>query len=277
VASGFWVYLSPHFDDIALSCGGLVWSQAQAGDQVSVWTVCAGKTPPDLLKKSESLSPFAASLHQRWQVGQEAVEIRRREDSASCQTMGAAHRHLPLPDCIYRQAGRDYWATRRRAAKAQASAPFLYDSEQALFGSLHHAEQPLVEQLGRFLAQEVPEQAQVVCPLALGGHVDHRLARAAAEQSGRRLLYYADYPYVLQQIETLDTLQGAGWKKHLTLLSPEALQAWQASIASHASQISTFWPNLEVMAQEIDRYGGLLGGGALWEASQDIDSNPEVH
>jgi LmbE family N-acetylglucosaminyl deacetylase len=31
-----WIYLSPHFDDAVLSCGGLIFDQAQAGTPVEI-------------------------------------------------------------------------------------------------------------------------------------------------------------------------------------------------------------------------------------------------
>lgn len=93
-----WIYLSPHLDDVALSCGGLVWEQSQAGEQVEVWTVCAGDPPPG------PLSPFAEELHRRWKTGPEAAQPRREEDKRSLEFLGASPRHFPLPDCIYRRA-----------------------------------------------------------------------------------------------------------------------------------------------------------------------------
>src|SRR5512139_3118661 len=77
-----WIYLSPHLDDAALSCGGLIWEQVHAGDTVSVWTICAGDPP------NGSLSPFAEALHARWQSGIEAAVLRREEDVTSCLLLG---------------------------------------------------------------------------------------------------------------------------------------------------------------------------------------------
>jgi len=37
-----WIYISPHFDDAVLSCGGLIWEQTHKGITVEIWTVCAG-------------------------------------------------------------------------------------------------------------------------------------------------------------------------------------------------------------------------------------------
>jgi LmbE family N-acetylglucosaminyl deacetylase len=247
-----WIYLSPHFDDVALSCGGSVWEQTQRGESVSIWTICAGDRAP------APLSPFAETLHQRWQTGLDAVPRRKEEDLASCQVMGASPTYFSIPDCIYR-VGPD-------------NTP-LYTSEEAIFGSLHPLEAPLLAQLAADLARCLPEQGDVVCPLALGGHVDHRLVHAAAwqalqDRSTRRLWFYADVPYVIQQATTLEDIRQGGWKSHTIPLSSEGLAAWQEAIAAHASQISSFWPDLERMRNAIRRYCEENGGLVLWQKDE---------
>ena len=229
-----WIYLSPHSDDVALSCGGLVWEQVQAGQAVSIWTVCAGDPP------AGPLSPFAESLHARWQTGGNAMQQRRLEDSASCQRLGAAYRPYDVPDCIYR-VGHNPDA-------------YLYTSEEALFGALHPDEAGLVRELAARIMRDLPDAAQVVCPLGLGNHVDHQFTRAAAQVIGRPLWYYADYPYVLQSRSVLDAFQAAGWQSQAFLVSETGLQAWGEAVAAHTSQISTFWPDLQTMRAAIRAY-----------------------
>jgi LmbE family N-acetylglucosaminyl deacetylase len=240
-----WIYLSPHFDDVALSCGGLLWEQAQAGDTAAVWTVCAAEVPPG------SLSPFAQSLHERWGTELATIVQRRAEDVRSIHLLGAGARYFGFPDCIYRRDA--------------DSGVHLYASEEALFGELHPTEDSLVAQLSTELAQEIPVGAQVVAPLALGGHVDHRLVRAAAEKLETPLWYYADYPYIEESGE-------AEWvrleeKEHLDFAVSEAgVEAWVASIAAHASQISTFWPDREAMQAAIKAYHQQVGGVRLFRS-----------
>ena len=238
-----WIYLSPHYDDIALSCGGLVWEQSQQGDAVSVWTICGGAPVPGQL-----FSAFAELLHARWESGPEAVVVRQAEDAASCRVMGAARRNFPWLDCIYRTSS--------------AGQP-LYTSEEALWGEIHPEEQALIEQLVQTFGQEIPPEAQIVCPLALGDHLDHRLVRAAAEQTGRPLLYYPDYPYVVRSEPQrhLQALQDAGWQTHHYPVSGAGLSAWQEAVAAHRSQISTFWNSLEGMKQAMEAYWQLRGEG----------------
>src|SRR5512138_416649 len=99
-----WVYLSPHFDDAVLSCGGLISDQLKSGLAVEVWTVCAGSPDPGL-----PLSTFAQGLHNRWGTGLEAVAARRVEDEAAIHRLGACSRYWNLPDCIYRRLPGDGW------------------------------------------------------------------------------------------------------------------------------------------------------------------------
>lgn len=239
-----WIYLSPHLDDVALSCGGLVWEQAVAGERVIVVTICAGDPPPGQLSK------FAEGLHARWGIGQEAAAARRAEDRCACQRMGAIAWHLSIPDCIYR-------------LNPYEGSP-LYPSEEALLGPLNPVEAELVASLQQELSQSLPSIVNLVCPLAVGGHVDHRLVRTVAEGLGRPLWYYADAPYVLRAVEALEGAV-SGMRKTILPVTESGLEAWIEAIALHASQISTFWPDLQSMRVEISAYCRQAGGVRLWQ------------
>jgi LmbE family N-acetylglucosaminyl deacetylase len=263
-----WIYLSPHFDDIALSCGGVAWEQSHAGDRIAIWTICAG-VPPDT-----PLSPFAQQLHLRWQTGAAAVTDRRQEDQLAAQILGAAYRYFDWPDCIYR---------------------FRPENGQPLIGGeydLFHAspEETVVQDLADLLKKTAPEGAVLVCPMALGDHVDHLLTRVAAERSGMPIYYYPDYPYLLQLPAVLEKMEQSyfqkttkkgndtahpttrdeqipptkQWARLPTVVSEEALNAWQNSIAAYRSQISTFWNGIPAMEMAIRNYWA-GGGGRLWQ------------
>lgn len=254
-----WIYLSPHLDDAALSCGGLIAQQTLAGEKAEIWTICAGDPPPG------PFTPFAEELHARWQSGGQATALRRQEDRAACARLSAACRHLPVPDCIYRRAGLDYWSPGQPAPAGFDAQAFLYPDLDAVFGALHPQEEGLVRRLAQALEEMLPPAAELVCPLTLGGHVDHRMTRLAAERLGRNLWYYADYPYVLQNGAQLAGLEANGWQKQQFSLSPAALQAWIQAVAAHQSQISTFWPDLAAMQAAITAYHDLSGGAVLWK------------
>jgi LmbE family N-acetylglucosaminyl deacetylase len=239
-----WIYLSAHLDDAVYSCGGLIWEQAQAGEKVAVWTICAGDPPP------EPLSPFAERLHARWNIPPEAADHRREEDRLACSLLGADPRHFTIPDCIYRRSPVD-------------GTP-LYNSEADIFGSLHPLDAGLAEALSRKLQQALPEEAHLVCPLGLGGHVDHQLARAAAEACGRPLWYYADYPYVLERDRELEEAT-SGMRGTSFPVGPPGLRAWEEAIAAYASQLSTFWADMQRMREMLEAYYRQAGGVRLWQ------------
>jgi LmbE family N-acetylglucosaminyl deacetylase len=245
-----WIYLSPHLDDVALSCGGLVWEQTRAGVPVEIWTICAGD-PPD-----RPLSPFARELHTRWETGLPASAARRQEDIAACRQLSAGYRHFPYADCIYRSDPN--------------SGAYLYPDREAIFGALHPAESGLVDALAAALRRLLPEDATVVCPLAIGGHVDHRLVRLAASKLPGRLWFYADFPYVQEAATELAALERAGWERRIFPISPPGMEAWAAAVSAHVSQISSFWPDLESMRAALQDYDRLSGGIPLWRSPSEM-------
>ncbi len=244
-----WIYLSPHLDDVVLSVGGLVWEQAQAGENPAIWSICAGDPPPP------PYTPFAEELHERWQVGPGELSQagRRAEDADSCRALGVPYRHSDVPDCIY-----------RRLPDGQPTI----DVRDSLFRPFPAGEAYLVRQIAAWIAQELPADARLVSPLCLGGHIDHWLVRAAAESLGKPVWYYADYPYViddpLEHHDLRPSLRGLPIALRQPL-SGAALAAWQAGIAAHRSQISTFWGSLAEMQAKISQYYAEGGGGSiLW-------------
>jgi LmbE family N-acetylglucosaminyl deacetylase len=239
-----WIYLSPHFDDVAFSCGGLIWEQTGLGERVSIWTICAGEPPPG------SISEYAQSLHKRWETGPEAVAARRAEDLKSSRLMGASSRNFPIPDAIYRSS--------------RVDGRSLYTADADLFTELNREEDYLVESLRIDLEQALPQECKLVCPLALGGHVDHRLTRSAAEKLGKQLWYYADYPYTVNPDEDV---HDRGINQDVFPVSEAGLKIWQDAVAAHNSQISTFWASSKEMREAIRAYWQPIKGVRLWHYS----------
>lgn len=244
-----WVFLSPHLDDVTFSCGGLVWEQSQAGNQVEIWTICAGD-PPD-----GDLSPFAQTLHASWPLEEDVVQQRREEDVEACKVLGARQRHFKIPDCIYRRSPQEQ--------------DWLYPYEEAIFSGLHQAEKPLIAALHRHLQDALSGDEMVVCPLGIGNHVDHELTRKAAQRLNLERLFYADYPYVREPLNQgiLDVMEeAADWEGVSFDLSPRALQAWKEASICYQSQIELFWIDEQELFQELERYAASMSGIKLWKA-----------
>lgn len=239
-----WIYLSPHIDDAVYSCGGLIWEQTQVGQMVEIWTICAGDPPPG------PLSPFAQELHTRWETGIEAGQIRRAEDLRAGARVGAVVRQFDLPDCIYR--------------RDPITGEAWYASEAAIFGAVHPADTG-VAWLVNQLITNLPLDAQVVCPLALGNHVDHQVVRVAAEKVGCVRWYYADFPYAAREETNAEGRVPTGWQRRVFPITEAGLQAWAEGAVAFASQISTFWTDEAALYADFEAYAHRYGGVRLWK------------
>jgi LmbE family N-acetylglucosaminyl deacetylase len=242
-----WIYVSPHFDDAVLSCGGLIWEQTHTGVPVEIWTVCAGDPPPG------PLSPFAQAMHDEWKTGGglETVALRRIEDQKSCRRVGALAVHLPVPDCIYRRS---------------QTGSLLYPD--GIFGGPSPHDKAVIEEIAGLISARLNRYDVLVCPLTVGQHVDHLNVRAALERLGRPLWYYADTPYFFRTPEQLPEVT-AGLAARNFYISAEGLQAWQESIAAHQSQINILFEDDADMRHKIREYAQRFDGLRLWEREQD--------
>lgn len=244
------IYLSPHLDDVALSCGGQIYDLTAAGRPVLVVTTMAGDPPPG------ALSPFATLLHARWGLDADVVARRRAEDAAACTALGADFVHWDFWDCIYRSHPR--------------TGAFLYDSSEALFGAVHGADTAVRDALAAKMST-LPPAARLFSPLSVGNHVDHQLVRAAAEICfGPRLHYYEDYPYVRQEealapaLERVPPGENARWVAAVTPVSANALAARIAAITAFASQVDTFFANQQDLENQIQQEVAAKGGERIW-------------
>ncbi len=172
------LFLSAHYDDVALSCGGTVALLADRGPSPLIVTVFGGEVT------DEVLDDFAQWKHQRWGLfDMDSVRAQRQnEDTSAAAVLGARTRWLGIPDAIYR-------ADR-------------YRSDPELYGFV----QPTERGLANLIADEVqrlPEwrdASTVFVPLAAGNHVDHQLVFMAGRllASGAVQVYaYEDCPYVI--------------------------------------------------------------------------------
>jgi LmbE family N-acetylglucosaminyl deacetylase len=233
------VYLSAHLDDAVYSCGGLIHAQAQRGEQIIVLTAFAGGPP------AGALSEFAQELHQRWGAGRSAVEARRQEDRAACAVLGARPSHLDLPEAIYRR-GRD--------------GAWLYLDEAAIFGPPAAGDEPTLAALASSLVEACPPGSGVSAPLGIGGHVDHRLLRLAAERLDRPLVYYRDQPYAAAGAWLPKGVQRPPGEEMVLPVTDEDLEAWRVASTCYRSQFSTFWKDEAELKEHLARIVTLLGG-----------------
>jgi LmbE family N-acetylglucosaminyl deacetylase len=237
-----WIYISPHFDDAVLSCGGLISEQTRQGLQVEIWTILAGDPPVG------PLSDFAHQNHSLWGLpgGKQTVAMRRAEDQQAADLVGADLLHFDIPDCIYRQT--------------MQGRPLYPDT---VIANPHPADRKIPERIADLLNSELLADDRLVCPLALGGHVDHVLVRQAVESLRRKLLYYTDVPYVLNNPQHLAPAI-VSMVGELYLISETGLRSWLAGVAAYRSQVASLYKGPGRLEDAIRAYWASESGIHLW-------------
>jgi len=171
-------FISPHYDDTALSCGGLVAALTANGVR-SVSEVVFGDEPDP----AAPMTDFAAGMHADWGLtAEQVIASRRAEEAGAAAHLGFQRANLPFLDAIYRQ---DY-----------------YVSDALLFGTPSQHESALPSQIAQSLGlpAAASEDVRIYVPLAVGNHVDHQhafLTGVALARAGWSVRFYEDLPYAL--------------------------------------------------------------------------------
>jgi len=236
------IFISPHLDDAALSCGGQIAQATRRGAKVLIVTLFTADAPEG------ELSPLAAELHGIWGGGANPFPLRREEDRRSCAILGADCEHWGFPDAIYRRQG-ERW---------------LYASRRGIFGRPDAADETLQADLERRLSALAG--LAVRGPMAIGGHVDHRLVRAALEAARLPgLELYEDFPYARSlKLRLLARGFSFDWKSRALPLSAEDLEIKTAAIGAFASQLGPAFAAGHDLGAEIERFARARGGERLY-------------
>jgi len=200
------LYLSPHFDDAILSCGGLMHAQRQAGERVGVLTLCAASPGPD------ALSPLAQRYEAEWNKASGGMASRRDENASVLSVLGATGWEGSAGDAIFRnRRGAPYYATWQELF----GEPDPQDAAALL---------PVWEAQIKQIVREHGDAVLLYAPLGVGGHVDHELARRMGRrmsEAGCEVRFYEDYPYA--------ELTPGGVREALARFGPHA---WTSQIAA---------------------------------------------
>jgi LmbE family N-acetylglucosaminyl deacetylase len=327
------VFVAPHPDDIALSCGGLVASLRDLGQNVTILTVFSGGGNGQLSDYqraalgfgSKAIWPLTEAFRrdniapdfelapvagrppwladpERLELTQERANTQARQFwqraawTRTANVTNAESDARPLADSIGGQAdlvGVDWEAAdaaairkaeeERFAYMMEASLVFLdlpdavhrgYEGDDQLLGDVRDDDHAPYEMLREEILRLEPQM--VYFPLAVGGHVDHRLCREvglALLAEGRRwvmpgpsfvgrLSFYEDFPYAWwTDFEgpgedgrlDLDLPQGVALTAEYSDIS-DMMERKAAGIRIYASQIQRLFESEQSMLDDLAGY-----------------------
>jgi LmbE family N-acetylglucosaminyl deacetylase len=253
------LFLSPHADDAALSCGAQIATLTRNGERVIIFTVMAGDLPIGFQP-----TDFTRSLHERWNLTDETViEARRAEDTSAAKMLGAEIKFGPYADAVYRINPKD-------------DSP-LYPDGEAIFGEVQ-PDDPVREAKRAAVIQaimtlfELTNDDSVHVPLGIGHHVDHQIVRDMGKAIAQwrpniPLYFYDEYPYSLKGQNVIKAAANeleVDLARTLRQVDDAAIDAKIAAIGCYKSQISTFWDKPNKMAREVRAFVKQVGGEGEW-------------
>jgi LmbE family N-acetylglucosaminyl deacetylase len=237
-----WIYISPHLDDAIFSAGGLIYEQTQIGTLVEIWTIMSG------FPGHVELSPFAKRIHQKWGTNSshETIQIRRIENENAANIVGAKNRYLDFIDSLYRLG--------------QNKQPLYTNS----FSPLHKEDSDFPHKIASEISKFLLPGDILICPLALGGHIDHVIVREAIKLLGLSPFYMPDIPYLLDNPYAL-WKNTFGMKKSIHSISEIGLNYWLKAIRAYETQIKVEFETVELMEKRIIAYFAKNKGIQLWK------------
>lgn len=214
--------LSPHLDDATFSAGGLLASRVDLGWDVTVATCFTGNVA------QPTGFALACQLDKGLGADVDYMALRRAEDRAACDALGARAIHLPFLEAPHRGY----------ASAAMLFAPRLPDDR-------------IVDDVAATLAELVAaERPDVVLgPLCLGNHVDHHVVLDAIRRScaGHTVLLWEDWPYADREDRV------AAMPALIEHLTPETQARRIAACAAYESQLGFQFGGVEAMIERTER------------------------
>ena len=250
-----YLFLSPHLDDVILSCGGMLYNLVQENATITIVTIFAGC--PDFNKP---FSDFARFQHEAWRTHNNPYRIRRNEDKDAFALYGLKPVWLDFLDCIYRGDANTWY----------------YNDNEEIFHHIHQNETHFADTILAMLEKHVTidDDTIVYSPVGLGHHVDHQLTVNVAIQlmeKCKQVYFYQDYPYVeklpnnhiLQSLMQLRNLswEYQTWFNKVVTFSEEGLATKIKSIARYSSQISMLFGDNETMKNNVSSFSRQIGQG----------------
>lgn len=242
------LFLSPHLDDAAFSCGGTAALLVDAGWRCVIATAFTATVPDP--------RGFALACQLDKGLGPEVdyMALRRAEDAAACAHLGAEPRWLDLPEAPHRG----------------------YENAPALFGPAREGDEiwrPLADLVTGLLDDLRPDA--VYAPQGLGNHVDHQqtIRAALACLPAERVTFWRDTPYIIRDPAARPhPAVPAGPARRVDIAA--GLERKLAASCAYASQIGFQFGGPEACARALRALALREGDGQAAELLIGLDPDP---
>lgn len=231
-----YAFVSPHLDDAVLSCGALLSALARRSKVTVVNVFTEGGPPPYTRAARSFLRRCSASS------AEQLFAERRAEDTQVLASLGVRTVNLGFSDALFRRRGS---AVRfSRIGKLLPELLYRYPTYRLdiTTGRVSRGDSSMIanvaHRLRDVIAREKP--SLVFVPLGVARHVDHIIVRDVARRSLSPIIYYSEFPYVLDNEPDADFLRRGSLKPWTW---DWMLQAKLDLIAGYRTQFNGLFPD----------------------------------
>jgi LmbE family N-acetylglucosaminyl deacetylase len=227
------IFISPHLDDVVLSCGEYLKKLSKTNENITVLTVFAGSQDPSLF------SDIAKKYHKKCGLDDDAVYSRREEDKNAMRYFNCKYIHLDILEILYRMD---------KFNKHKCK------SEKDIFNRDIKGESDTIKKIIEEFENNITinEYDNVYLPLSLGNHIDHVLTTYVMtkylEENFKNLniFYYEDVPYTYNLLKSewkVEYLHES--KAYIMDISLDEWEAKLEGIEFYKSQVRALWESKE--------------------------------
>lgn len=223
------VFVSPHLDDVALSCAQLMIDLVKQGKKVVVINVFtkAHKGPYTLSAKTY------LKTSGNYKSATKFYNDRIREDEKSLSSIQIKRIiNLGCVDALF------------RTKKVKANIGNILPEVNHLYPTYrwHITKNRIIEkdesvsQIVNMLKNKIKKNALVFSPLGIATHVDHTITRQACDMLDNKVVYYSEFPYNLQSQPPKET------KKYQLLTKKVNMMDKKRLVSIYKTQFSGLFP-----------------------------------
>jgi hypothetical protein len=194
-------FISPHFDDAIFSAGALMRYLSKYTKIVVINIFTKGG------KKPYTLSATTYLKQCNYTDADKLFFDREKEDGIVLSSLTDKVINLGFVDALWRKKPEENIWTKLFSNIAELQMLYPTYRFHVTSGKVAKKDVETIVQIKKKLSDVVPsEQSVIFCPLGIGNHIDHVLARISCEKLFPEVIYWSDFPYNLNTAIDTSTL-----------------------------------------------------------------------
>lgn len=239
------LFLSPHLDDVVLSCASFITSLIKKKHNVlvlSIFTKSTAEKNTKFTKNYLKKSGFTNEIN--------FFRFRHKEDKKALNFLKCQFKHLNFTDAAWRQKI-NLSLLETFLLKIYPFTSFIYPRDKDIFSGKIKDNIKYLKNIEIRIKKIIKQfnNYSLFIPLGIGKHVDHLIIKKIGEQLNNNVIYYEDFPYnydFSQKYYKKNLINQITKKEHLKIILKEENINWKTKVKAikfYKSQFRVLFDN----------------------------------